>query len=221
MTAAKVSGDYSKYPGEIRDIVPFIYGELCELRSNWGVYEELFMTEEALTRALADSVGPLLGVTQRLLEESFFMSIGCLTDKNSSGNKNLSFYTLAEKAAAWNSTVSEERLSRLDSLGDKLARIRKHRNKRLAHFDLRTSLGEKSLPIVTFTEIKEVMKELEDLLNLITAEACETTIFFDTLGGHAITGTAEVSAYKVRAYDNLVSKGVIPKLEWRQHAIKK
>ncbi len=218
MSAAKVTGDYSKYPEVIRDIVPFIYGELCEFRSNWEVYKELFMSYEDRTEALAGSMGPLLGVSQRLIEESFFMTIGCLTDRNSSGNKNLSFYSLAEKASEWNSTVSTMVMERLDSLGDKLVGIRKRRNKRLAHFDFKASLGQIVLPTVTFNEIREVMVELESLFNLIASEACDTTIYFEALRGHDITGKAEVSAYKVRAYDDLVAREVIPRLEWRRYS---
>ncbi len=219
MTAAKVDGDFSKYPAEIRELFPYIYGELCELRTNWEVYRELFMADRRLTETLSECYGSSLGILQRLLEEALFISIGCLTDKDSKKDKHLSMWALAEKCEPWNSTVGKELKDGLVRLDDKVSRIRKHRHKRIAHFDLSTSVGLARLPIVTYKDLEETMKGLEDLLNIVDHHAIGATILFDAIITHQLTDKLEVSAYKVKVYDDLVKRGVIPLREWSKFAI--
>ena len=216
MTAARIDGDFSEFPEEFRDVLPYVYGELCELRSNWEVYRELFMREEVFTTTLAEVYGPTLGVLQRLLEESLFLSIGCLTDRNASRNMNLSMWSLTDRVHAWNPEVASEMRTVLDGVEERLSRIRKHRHKRLAHFDLSTSLGLQKLPKVTYQEIRETMEALEKAINVVEFHVRNTTFLFDLLKGHDITGKLEASAFKAKAYDDLVNRGVIDRMEWRR-----
>ena len=79
---AKVNADYSQYPISIRDVMPYVEGELSELRNYWQTYHYLFMDNEGRTKLLAERFGPLLGVFQNLLGERVILSIACLTDKD-------------------------------------------------------------------------------------------------------------------------------------------
>jgi len=66
---AIVTGDYSEYPEPIREVFPYIYGEACEIRSNWQVYHHLFMCSQDRTDQLGRHLGPLLGIFQAQIEE--------------------------------------------------------------------------------------------------------------------------------------------------------
>jgi hypothetical protein len=108
--------------------------------------------------------------------------------------------------------------SALDGVCTAAAGVRKHRHKRIAHFDLSVSLSKAILPVFTFQEIREVVEQMERFLNLFYGEFEKTTMRFDFCQARDITGAAEVTTYKARAYDALEAEGTIPKSEWRRRA---
>ena len=108
----------------------------------------------------------------------------------------------------------------LDQIYADAANIRKHRHKRLAHFDLSVSLSTVALPDVVFTEIRSVMEQIEAFLNLFYWEFENTTMFFDSHSARDITGKADETMYKVQAYDLLEAEGAFPESEWRVRAEK-
>ena len=91
--------------------------------------------------------------------------------------------------------------------------IRKHRHKRIAHFERGVSIKATTLPVVTFTEIRTVVELIEEYLNLFLWEFEQTTMFFD-LGVCDITDAAEKTALKAQAYDKLEESGTIPPGQW-------
>jgi hypothetical protein len=166
---------------------------------------------------MGERLGPLLGVFQSLLRDEMLLSISRLTDRDSRAQRNLSVWCLQDSAKyATSPDFARRVIDKLSSIEKATFAIRKHRHKRLAHYDLDVSLKASVLPKVTFTEIKEQIERIESLLNLIFREFSDTTMFFDTLTASDITGRAEVTVRKAKTYDILEAEGVIPRLTWRK-----
>lgn len=218
MTAI-VTGDYSKYPASIRDLFPRLAGETCGLRQAWEVYERLFMERKTLTDALVENLGGVLGMFQSMLQGELFLSIARLTDRDSHIQPNLSLWSLLAAIpdspdAGFGPNVTRE----LDELCVAAASVRKHRHKRIAHLDLNASTNNAVLPVVTFREIFSVLQKIEAFLNLFYWEFERTTMFFDALPAYDLTGPAENTVFKARAYDQLEAENLVPKGEWRTRA---
>ncbi len=92
--ATTLDGDYSKFPAIIRDAFAHVAGETCALRESWLIYHRLFMHDESLTELMSERLGPLLRVFQVSLEDTMFLSIARLTDKDTRRQPNLSVWTL-------------------------------------------------------------------------------------------------------------------------------
>ena len=215
--ATDLQGDYSKYPEVIRDAFSRIAGETCELRQTWLIYHRLFMDDERLTQIMSTQFGPLLGALQAALEDLLFLSVSRLTDKDNPRQPNLSVWTL--KAAVPFSTTPTFAATvdaALVEIWKLAADLRLHRHKRVAHFDRGVGLKIALLPEVKLILFRTVLESIERYLNLFFWEFEQTTMMFDMLSVHEITGKAEVTALKARAYDLLREKGTIPPGEWRR-----
>ncbi len=92
--------------------------------------------------------------------------------------------------------------------------------KRIAHFDRNVGLKLTPLPEVKLITFKTILEAIERYLNLFFCEFEQTTMMFGMLSAHEITGKAEVTALKARAYDVLQKDGVIPPGEWRRQCKK-
>lgn len=201
---ATINGDYSSYPSSIRGVFPHLAGEACELRQSWEVYSHLFMSDKARTELLANRLGGVLGMFQSLLADEMTLSISRLTDKDSRAQTNLSLWALqAAIPDAKDAEFGKNVNGALDQIIKDATSIRKHRHKRLAHYDLAVSLSAEILPTVTFNDIRKVVEKIEALLNLFYWEFENTTMFFDTLPATDLTGKMEATAYKAHAYDLL------------------
>jgi hypothetical protein len=213
-----LGGDYSKYPAAITGAFARVAGETCAMRESWLIYNRLFMQDEDFTEHMSEQLGPLLGVLQTLLEDSMFLSIARLTDKDSRQQPNLSVWTLRDAIPFAKSPDFATKVEgALNAIQDAAADIRAHRHKRIAHFDRDVGLEVKSLPVVQFSALKNVLEMIEKYLNLFFWEFERTTMSFDMIVTDNITGKAEVTAIKAQVYDLLEQNGTIPRSEWRRH----
>lgn len=133
---ATIEGDYLKYPISIREVFPLLEGAACELRDSWEVYSHLFMENKEFTDAMEERLGGVLRVFQSLLQDEMFLSIARLTDKDSRAQTNLSLWSLlASIPDARDASFGDKVRISLDQIYAAAASIRKHRHKRIAHFD--------------------------------------------------------------------------------------
>jgi NTP pyrophosphatase (non-canonical NTP hydrolase) len=213
-----LDGDYSKYPQAIRQTFPYIAGETCELRQAWSVYHRLFMDDQRLTAIMGERLGRLLGLIQTINQDAMFLSIARLTDRDNRIQPNLSVWCLEDAVPFAKSPEFQRKIRQsLDSIWAAADNIRKHRHKRIAHFDRNVSLKTEPLPKVTVAEIRALIEMIESYLNLFFWEFEQTTMMFDMLPGLDITGAAKVTAIKAHVYDLLERNGRIPHGEWRKH----
>ncbi len=212
---ATLSGDYTKYPESIRKVIPLIAGEVCILRQAWTVYSRLFMEHKPRTEAFVRCAGELLGVLQTLLQDQMLLSVSRLTDRDTKDRANLSLWKLVEAAPeAGDEEFTNEMQSELENLYQAAKAVRKHRNKRIAHFDLEVSVSKSTLPTVKFAELRSLIERIETFVNRFNRVFQNCTTLFDFLTAHEVTGGFETVIAKSLAYDNLEAKGVVPKLSW-------
>ena len=211
---ASLDGDYSKFPSAIQDTLRYIAGETCELRQSYGVYHRLFMDDQRRTEAMSKHLGAILGLFQNMLQDEMFLSIARLTDKNNRQQPNLSVWCLEEAVPFASDPTFQFKVSQaLSNIWAAAETIRKHRHKRIAHFERNVSIKTVVLPTVTFTEIRTVIELIEEYLKLFYWEFEQTTMYFD-LAVYDITDAAEKTVLKARAYDVLASNGTIPPHRW-------
>jgi hypothetical protein len=210
-------GDYSKYPEPLRDLLPYLEGEVCDLRGCWQVFKHLFMANENRTRELGERLGGILGYFQGYLQDDMMIGIARLMDLDGAKQKNLTMWSLHERCQRWDPKVADEVKVALDALALHIADIRLHRHKRIAHFDLPVSLGHSKLLTVTFARMREAIEQMEGVLNLVTRRAVNTTTMFEMLDHRDITTAAEITVYKAMAYDVAVANGTMEQLAWRKH----
>jgi hypothetical protein len=156
---AKVNADYSQYPASIRDVMPYVEGEVTELRNYWQIYHFLFMDKEQKTIFFAERFGPLLGVLQNLLGAQMILTIARLTDKDSKNQRNLSLWALKDASQfAMEKDFGQKVNSALDAISTTVVKTRTHRHKQIAHFVLEASLGLSPVPEVFLSEIKTALE---------------------------------------------------------------
>jgi hypothetical protein len=214
---AQSTDDYSKYPEPLRDVLPYLHGEVCYLRARWAVFKHLFISNPDRTKEFGERLGGLLGFFQSHLQDGMIIGIARLLDRDGLLQKNLTMWSLAERCERWEAPVAIDVRSALGRLVEHVSELRSHRHKRIAHFDLPASLGHSRLPDLTFAKIREAIEQLETILNLVSQRAVNTTTMFAMLDHRDITTTAEITIYKAMAYDVAVAEGKIELLDWRKH----
>jgi len=171
-----LNGDYSKYPEVIRETFPYIAGETCQLRQAWAVYHRLFMDDQRLTAIMGERLGRLLGLLQTTNQDAMLLSISRLTDKDSRSQPNLSVWCLEQAVPFAKSPEFQNRVRQsLDSIWSVADNIRKHRHKRIAHFDRNVSLKKEPLPKVPVAEIRALIEMIEGYLNKLAERRGEVT----------------------------------------------
>src|SRR4030095_13074195 len=99
------------------------------------------------TAIMDQRLGELLGLVQTVSQDAMFLSIARLTDKDNRSQPNLSVWCLEEAIPFAESPGFENKVRKsLDSIRAAADKIRKHRHKRIAHFDRNVSLKAELLP---------------------------------------------------------------------------
>jgi len=221
MPPAKVTGDYSQYPASIRDVIPYVEGEVIGLRNCWQVYHALFMDDERKTAFFGERFGPMLVFFQNLLGKEMILSIARLTDKDSKNQRNLSLWALTEASQFAKdkdfSLMVQKSLDRIDAA---VQNIRKRRHKDIAHLDLAVSIGKAPLPEVLLKELKSSLEQMEEFLSLFHTEFAKTHVDFASLSSEMIIASAFETAVKAKVYDELEAESIISPQTWERRAEK-
>jgi hypothetical protein len=214
---AKVTSDYSKFPAVIREVMPYVEGEVTELRNCWVIYHSLFMQDEQMTKFYGERFGPLLGVFQNLLGKEMILSIGRLTDQHTRDQQNLSVWSLKEAVRFPKSKDFPRKVdAAIKAVMNAADGPRKRRNKEIAHFDLEVSLGKAPLPEVLLSDIKSTLEHMEGFLNLLQWEFANAEVGYDSLSSGQIIAPAIETTIKAKVYDELEAEKLIPLYEWEK-----
>lgn len=212
---ATLQGDFTKFPEPFRAVIPLIAGEVCQLRLSWAVYARLFMEDRANTDRYVEYAGDFLGMVQDLLQDRMFLSVSRFTDPDTRVQSNLSLWTLVTAAgASGDSLFANSMKSELEALCQFADDVRKHRHKRIAHFDLSASVGQTTLPTVTFAQLRTLIEMIEAFVNQFNFRYQKVTTVFKILPADDVTAEFETIIAKAITYDRLEESGSIPMLEW-------
>ena len=141
-------------------------GELCELQDLWDMYNYLYVKDSKRAQNLLSKPrwGRFFWVrTENWMGSGIILSISRLTDRPKSGERqNLTLAALLDDTRLSGQLRCKLRceLKRIRKL---VKKVRKRRNRVVAHSDERTALGKDPLPILKSAEIEVMISRLQDV----------------------------------------------------------
>jgi hypothetical protein len=156
-------------PEGIEEVFKELRSEIIWLHVRWIIYRQLFETSERRIDLLNECASVVFYVIEETLIDEMQLCLSKLTDSASSGrNKNLCLEHLCIRIRdAGELKMANSLLGILSKIRVSCKPFRFHRHKRIAHFDLNTSLHKNLLPTVTRKTIEEVLEAIRDFMNVI------------------------------------------------------
>lgn len=167
-------------PEQIRRIFGRLFEDVCSLNQKWSLYSKLFLDPEAAV--LLDGVARrAFNVIRESLINDMVMLLGRLCDPaiDGHGNKNVSFEALLVKAPQLGGL--KQKIDDFDALWRPI--IRKHRDKLIAHNDLRARISPRAKPIpgIPRSQVDKMVEAANEILNYVVQQYESTEIAFDLL----------------------------------------
>jgi len=165
-----------RLPSEIRDIFMWLCQDVAALYQKWHFYLELY-SEEGNTELLSDLAQSSFNIIEESLRSDLTMSIYRLSDPACSvGNENLSLSTLARKCSG-----IDEVDELLEVFQDACQPVRQHRNKRVGHNDLNTTIKphDNPLPGIGRRDIDNILAPASRILNVIYQSHVDAELAFN------------------------------------------
>lgn len=158
------------FPEPLRDIFEGLWQEAASLHSNWDLYFDWFCDTEKIA-VLNATVPSVFQLIEENLRASMTVSLGRLADPSKTGSKaNLSLSRLVESLPDHcDDGLCRAAEQRLAEIKDLCGPIMKHRNRRVAHNDLATTINyhENPLPGIGQSRIVSALDEIAGLMNLL------------------------------------------------------
>lgn len=172
-------GHFESLPDGARDVFLHLCQELANLSIKWRLYLDLFGNEG--NRALIhDTAWMAFRAIEESLRIDLIMGLSRLADPAKlMGHENLSFAKLADAISG------DTRLKQLvDDFAASCQQLLAHRNKLIAHNDLKTKLdpGNNLLPGIGRPDIEKVLGAAARGLNHLAAIHADTELHFEPPG---------------------------------------
>jgi len=150
-----------KAPADLISQFDWVRTDVAWLAYKWDMFSELFRRYPQRRNLYTQSDDLMWGFRWifEALRDDIIMGLGRLTDKaETKGQRNLTFQSILEHPFL----AKERRLGRrLRTLEKHVRDARTHRNKRVAHSDLGTSLGNEPLPKIGRSLPEAVKRAME------------------------------------------------------------
>jgi hypothetical protein len=200
----------------IDDVWRAIDYEVTWLHGRWAIYRQLYGTSEGRVDVLNRSAGTFSYMLQDVLLDDVQLGLAKLGDSATTRIKgtaveNLTLRHLCQLVTATGELVSELQplLARYDNA---CARARERRNKRIAHFDLRTMLTAKaSLHGPSREEIEVALDALRRVMNCISLHFTETQTAYELIVLDSDGDSLIATLKRGLRYQELVKNGAIPR----------
>lgn len=158
--------------GDVKKLYDEIYQLVCNLHVKWKIYLQLYAHSEERVNFLNRCAPLFFGLFQIILWDGILLSLCKLTDPSKSNKgENLSISRLQESLKK---EIDNDTLTVLCKIHSKLKKISEkyflpHRNKRIAHLDLRVSFNEEAqlLPGISREMIEKTIAFIHNYLNTI------------------------------------------------------
>lgn len=147
-----------------------LHNQVTHVHMNWVMISELVKDQEQ--RSLLQSVGGYFFIeAHRVFANDVILRLSRLTDPAQQGRQeNLSLYALLDDIS---DPCSKSKIKNLiEKAKDKIAPLKKHRDKRIAHFDLNVALNNQtfSLPSINNQSVDEALLAVSKVLGQLRDE---------------------------------------------------
>jgi len=160
-------------PEELEDIFRKVEDQVKYLHARWIIYKQLFGTSKERVNLLNESASTFFGIIQNVLLDDIQLTLSKLADpaQTKKGEANLSLEAIYKKIKGQKEGELHSKLKKiLSNYRKKCEAFKKHRNKRIAHFDFETIRRKsKSLPGVSRRTIESTLEELRNFMNEINS----------------------------------------------------
>jgi hypothetical protein len=190
-------GYVEEMPEEIRRLYVELCEDACSLRHKWEFYLELFGKPENAF-LLANLTRASFYVLRELLGDGITMAICRIDDIAQMGRfKNLTIHTLKEKCGS---------IPGISELCDRLhvacEPFRRHRDKRIGHTDLETTLApqENPLPVINQSQVEAVLSAIEQIMRAVHAQYSDAEIY--TFSPFHVGGAKDLMYWLKKGWDH-------------------
>ena len=188
--------------------------EAVWLSGRWHVYRDLFLSNDRRVDLLNVVDGAFFAVVQAMLVEYFIVAISRLTDPpGAKGRKNAVLARLVlDPAIQAKPKLLSDLEVKLEHLTNVLAPVRKVRNKRIAHRDLRIALksGATPLPEITASLLEDGVTAIGAIMNAVNTAFTGTSTLLSE-GIWDLDAGGLIAALKAGQYcDQAMEEGLLP-----------
>jgi hypothetical protein len=160
-----------RYPSEIQDLWVTLKAEVVWLHGRWIIYRQLYGTSQEHVDVLNRSASTFFNILQKSLLHDVQLSISKLGDPAGKGTRrNLTLSALAQELELIGEKSLVDKLkAAILTFDATCAKLRKRRNKWIAHFDLDTMIGAKVTPLEgpSRSEIEAALAALREAMNCV------------------------------------------------------
>ena len=171
-----MSSNKKGFPSDLQDLWDELSKDVTLLHARWIIFKQLYATDEERVALFNKIAGTFFGLLKGILIDDIILGLSRLTDPpKSMRHENLVLEQLIKKLdSATHSSLAASLQKQLDELKKVCEPIRKNRNRRIAHADLKTALAVDSsvvlgIPLETFEEafkrVRGYMNHFEEYVN--------------------------------------------------------
>jgi len=157
---------------------------VIKLSYRWKIYCQLFDSGNENIALLNSSGREVFKLFQQLVLDDTILALSRLTDPPSSGkdkdNANIK-HILDLAGGSLSSSASTELNTTLARLEVHVQNLRVHRDKALAHSDVKHELQVEVLPPITYDELESAMRECRTLMSKLGSELFKQTSCYDVI----------------------------------------
>jgi hypothetical protein len=171
-------------PPEVNDVFRPLHDQVVLIRIKWGLFRQLFGTDEDHINLLNRFAAGFFGIVQQVMYDDLVQSLFRLTDPTKScGRPNLCLDRLAQVLTEAGACVAASVQAKSQAIDALLAPFADWRNRRTAHNDLATAqachLQMSSLQGPSRALIEEVLAQVGELMNEAAAHYGEGLIAYE------------------------------------------
>jgi hypothetical protein len=160
----------------VRETYSLIETDVWNLHIKWGMFRQLYGTSEERIHLLNDSAPLFFSRLDWILLDHIILELSKLTDQPGSGDRES--LVLGRLRGASKSEEDEQQFREaLIALESSLADLRRHRNKRIAHKDLRTAQKVLELPGISRQKIEASLSALRLCINAFRSQFMAPMMF--------------------------------------------
>lgn len=204
-----------------KDVFHGLKKETLTLHAEWILYRQLYATNLKRIELLNESAPFFFQVVHALLIDDVALTLCKLTEPSRTRSfENLTIARLVECVEGDGLLPLAAALrAKADELHEQCAPFRAHRDKRIAHLDLRHALRVPKEPLhgLSRAEIEATLAALRDLLNAYEGERLGKTTFYEEIVPFGSDGNALISRLKeADAYRAAELGGRVERQMWKR-----